>query len=35
MKKAWQPYGVNVELSAPGLKKILQFGTKKYIVEKN
>jgi hypothetical protein len=35
MKKAWQPYGVSVELSAPGLKKILQFGTRKYAVEKN
>ena len=35
MKKACQPYGVSVELSAPGLKKILQFGTRKHAVEKN
>ena len=28
MKKAWRPYGVNVEISAPGLRKILMFGTR-------
>ena len=28
MKKAWQPYGVNVEIQAPGLKKTLLWGTK-------
>ena len=26
MKKAWKPYGVNVEISAPGLRKIILFG---------
>ena len=28
MKKAWKPYGVNVEISAPGLRKIILFGTR-------
>ena len=30
MKKAWKPYGVEVQLSAPGLKRIVDWGTKKY-----
>tara|TARA_R100000664_G_scaffold7414_1_gene12519 strand:+ start:1414 stop:1602 length:189 start_codon:yes stop_codon:yes gene_type:complete len=28
MKKAWKSYGVNVEISAPGLRKIIMFGTR-------
>ena len=28
MKKAWKPYGVDVEIKAPGLKKSLLWGTK-------
>ena len=28
MKKAWKPYGVNIEIYAPGLKSILKWGTK-------
>ena len=28
MKKAWKPYGVDVEIKAPGLKKSLMWGTK-------
>ena len=30
MKKAWKPYGVDVDISAPGLKRIVDWGTKKY-----
>ena len=30
MKKAWKPYGVDIQLSAPGLKRIVDWGTKKY-----
>ena len=26
MKTAWKPYGVNITIQAPGLKKILSFG---------
>jgi len=28
MKKAWKPYGVDVEIKAPGLKKTILWGTK-------
>ena len=28
MKKAWKPYGVDVEIKAPGIKKTLLWGTK-------
>ena len=27
MKKAWRPYGVNVEIKAPGLRNVLKWGT--------
>ena len=30
MKKAWKPYGVDVQLSAPGLKRIVDWGVRKY-----
>ena len=30
MKNAWRPYGVNMEMSAPGLKRIVEWVTKKY-----
>ena len=30
MKKAWKRYGVEVQMSAPGLKRILDWGTKRY-----
>ena len=30
MKKAWKPYGVDVDISAPRVKKIITWGTKKY-----
>ena len=28
MKRAWKPYGVNVEIKAPGLKNVLFHGTR-------
>ena len=28
IKKAWKPYGVNMNLSAPGLRSVLNWGTK-------
>ena len=33
MKKAWKSYGVDVQLSAPGLKKIIDWGTRRYGTE--
>jgi len=30
MKKAWKSYGVDVQVSAPGLKKIIDWGTRRY-----
>ena len=30
VKKAWRPYGVDIQISAPGLKNILKWGTKTY-----
>ena len=28
MKKAWRPYGVDVKMLGPGIKKIVDWGTK-------
>ena len=28
MKRQWKPYGVDVEIKAPGLRNILRWGTK-------
>ena len=30
IKKAWKPYGVDMQINAPGLKSILKWGTKSY-----
>ena len=30
MKKAWRPYGVNIDIQTPGITKIIARGTKKY-----
>ena len=35
MKKAWKSYGVNVEISAPGLRKIILFGTRTGVAGKD
>ena len=33
IKKAWKRYGVDVQMSAPGLKRIVDWGTKRYGTE--
>ena len=30
MKKAWRSYGVLLDIQAPGIKKIISWGTRKY-----
>ncbi len=30
MKQQWKPYGVDMNISAPGLKNIIKWGTKSY-----
>ena len=30
IKQAWKRYGVDMQMSAPGLKRIVDWGTKKY-----
>ena len=30
MKRAWKHYGVDLQISAPGLKNIIKWGTKSY-----
>ena len=30
MKKAWRSYGVTIDIQAPGIKKIISCGTRKY-----
>ena len=30
MKRAWKSYGVDLQISAPGLKNIIKWGTKSY-----
>ena len=30
IKKAWKPYGVDLQISAPGIKNIIKWGTKSY-----
>ena len=30
MKKAWRRYGVTLEIKAPGIDRIISWGTKKY-----
>ena len=33
IRKAWKRYGVAVQMSAPGLKRIIDWGTKRYGTE--
>jgi hypothetical protein len=33
LKKAWKPYGVDIQMSAPGLKRIVEWGTRKYGID--
>ena len=35
VKKAWKPYGVNVEIKASGLKNVLKWGTTVHDDKKN
>ena len=28
IKKTWKPYGVNINMRAPGLKNVLNYGTR-------
>ena len=30
VKKAWKPYGVDIQINAPGLNNVLKWGTKSY-----
>ena len=30
VKQAWRPYGVDIQINAPGLKNVLKWGTKSY-----
>ena len=30
MKKAWHRYGVRLNIQAPGIKKLISWGTRKY-----
>jgi len=31
MKRAWKPYGVDLQVSAPGLRNIIRWGTNAYL----
>ena len=33
MKKAWKRFGVDMKMSAPGLKRIVDWGTKRYVTD--
>ena len=33
MKKSWHRYGVTLDIQAPGIKKIISWGTRKYDVK--
>ena len=35
IKKAWHRYGVTIDVKAPGIKKILSWGTRKYDAKEN
>ena len=35
MRKAWRPYGVNMEIKASGLKNVLKWGTTVHDDKKN
>ena len=30
MRKAWKPYGVDIQITAPNARKIIEWGTKPY-----
>ena len=35
MKKSWHRHGVKIEVKTPGIKKIINWGTKKYDAKEN
>ena len=35
LKKSWHRYGVKIEVKTPGIKKIINWGTKKYDANEN
>ena len=35
VKQAWRPYGVDLQINAPGLKSVLKWGTKSYDVKED
>ena len=35
MKKSWHRYGVKIEVKTPEIKKIINWGTKKYDAKEN
>ena len=35
MKKAWRRYGVTLDIQSPGIKKIINWGTRKYDAKEN
>lgn len=35
IKKAWKPYGVNIDISAEGLKKAIKWGTQRYAITRS
>ena len=35
MKKSWHRYGVTIEVKTSGIKKIINWGTKKYDAKEN
>ena len=35
MKKAWRSYGVTLDIQTPGIKKIINWGTRKYDTREN
>jgi len=34
IKKAWKPYGVDIQMSAPGLRNVLKWGTDAYVTDR-
>ena len=35
IKKAWKSYGVNIDITAHGLKNAIKWGTQKYVITRS
>ena len=35
IKKAWKSYGVNIDITAHGLKNVIKWGTQKYVITRS